>query len=732
MATTTDSYTRLRLTNVQDDEVVYQRCLLITGSCHHFADSEDFIAVKVRDTFRRTSTQQNWPIANGSFRCLVMLHTGPNRINFKLFHKGQIHSSNDITIQYQPLLQVPPLHLAIMVAKDSPLLIDCPPTKRGAISSAHSSLDAAIVKLRMAAYMWQALTAEDFRLRGMGRRSFRLDEEWGVDTTTAASMRHDAGTKHMDTIARVNIIRSEKVVTELRSAYDGMHNFFEKALLAHGAPFTLGSLPVVAGMILDTQYSIDSGKTFAHSAMGRSKPSGLSLGIYGSHTTYSWPRFLEEVPSCLLDRSLIGDTVANDRGQCFTMRDACCVGQAGLFHQVRYAFGVTDETYQPWQTKSITSWSAAFVAQPSKEPWVSWDLGGALVMKTRHQFRLPGDKALTKIEQESEITVACALDENEDAMLEIMCMAGIARVRFISETVKEVNFLKRKADELDDGITPPPSKYIISQARLEEDLGRGSDSELDVLGMNGKRHKGRNIWRLLADRPFIKVPGTSLVLSKRSVGRQEHRQPVRDWALLLKKRSSTDPSGFTTASRIDLRVGAIMDGAVVYYRDGSHANCGLPDQDGYGGHQSEDKSLSPDEVFRISRVEVGTGGHNRDGEFNGCRMSMANNESWGQLNNHGDDVTERLVCSFEERIIGFYGKSFEGSGYPCEFGIITAPRDIVDSAEGLPTQIYDMSELMNNPRGNQHQDDDGDEEEDDNDSSRSNSDEDMGDDDDDE
>jgi hypothetical protein len=60
-----------------------------------------------------------------------------------------------------------------MIAKDSPLLIDCPPLKRGAISSAQSDLDAAINKFRMTAYMWQTLTAEDMRANGLGRRSFR-------------------------------------------------------------------------------------------------------------------------------------------------------------------------------------------------------------------------------------------------------------------------------------------------------------------------------------------------------------------------------------------------------------------------------------------------------------------------------------------------------------------------------------------------------------------------------
>jgi hypothetical protein len=77
-------------------------------------------------------------------------------------------------------------------------------------------------------------------------------------------------------------------------------------------------------------------------------------------------------------------------------------------------------------------------------------------------------------------------------------------------------------------------------------------------------------------------------------------------------------------------------------------------------------------------------------------MTLPNNQSWGDINryNVGDDV-QHLVCGLDERIIGFFGKSVEGSGFMREFGIITAPRSVVDSEEGLPAAIYDMPELMN-------------------------------------
>jgi hypothetical protein len=123
----------------------------------------------------------------------------------------------------------------------------------------------------------------------------------------------------------------------------------------------------------------------------------------------------------------------------------------------------------------------------------------------------------------------------------------------------------------------------------------------------GQSHKIRNIWGFLADQPFIKVPGTSLVLSKRSVKPEDlDESDLRSWALLLKKRSIHDPSELATADRIDIRVGGLMDGAVVYYSDGSRCNCGIPSQQSYGGHLSEDRTLSESEIFRITRVSVNT------------------------------------------------------------------------------------------------------------------------------
>ena len=351
-------FTPFAALNIEDGEVVYQACLLVSGQCHNFGEysEDDYVSIQCSDGFTESSGKQNWPTSNGKWKTLVMLSPGANYLNFELHHAGIVSSSHKIIVSYVPLLQLPPLHLAVMVAKDSPLLIDCPSSKQGSISSAHRGIDAAVAKFRTTAYMWQALTAEDMRQKGLGRRSFRLDEQWSVNTTTERTFKTVPDAPSIQqTIAKVHIVRSEKTVAELRDSdyaqqnasarkRDELHKFFEDALRAYGGPFASNNRPVVAGLILDSTYSIDTNLIHGHAALGCHKRNGLSLGIFGSHLTYSWPRFFEEVPACLLDRTPTDDTVGNDNGECNTLREACFVGQGAFLHEVGHAFGADHTT----------------------------------------------------------------------------------------------------------------------------------------------------------------------------------------------------------------------------------------------------------------------------------------------------------------------------------------------------------------------------------------------------
>lgn len=659
-----------------------------------------------------------------------MLSPGINKMAFKLHHVGEITGSLEITVNYLPLLQLPPLHLAILVAKDSPLLIDCPPAKYGSITSAHSSIEAAISKLRMSAYMWQALTAEDFRQKGLGRRSFRLEDEWTLNTTMQKTHQFVPGeASQMGSMAKVHIIRSQKTVAELRDANvaqqnergrdrDALHRYFEEALIDHGAPFESRSRPVVAGLILDSHYSTQKSMITAHAALGCHKVDGLSLGIFGSHLSYSWPRFIEEIPSCLTDMTPPGETVGNDNGECETMRGACFVGQGAFLHEVGHAFGAAHTTGIMARGYSRT-WGMNFIQHKENGTMkndAKWDFQDTLKFKLLPHFALPGDEPVTKDFRRADVKVEVTIEKNdlidveeEIEALKVSCSAGLAQVKIQSgETDPVVHHL------LDDGKS---TSNVFEIYNVREKFDQSQPLKISALGMNGKTRVVTDFWAMLKDLPYIRIPDSDIVLQKQSVRSQDLESAESDdrfmkWAMLLHHRGKDGQ--LHRATSIDLRVGCTMDGAVVHYADGQHANCG-PARNKYngqphrfGGHASERREIQSDEY--ITRVKICK---NDDGwgSLSGIRMTLSSGAAWGCLNLSGngdddngsqngtedDDEDEKRNSTVvtpqpgeDEVIIGFYGKSDTGSGFTHEFGILTAPKEVE-----LPEKVFDMVELRN-------------------------------------
>ncbi|KAI8306847.1 putative zinc metalloproteinase [Colletotrichum sp. SAR11_59] len=327
---------RLTIENFYDGETIHQRCIIIKGIYSTTVPWNDFVTISSSDGTTRTFPPQTWPLDASRFKAIAFLSPGKNILTItRSSNDAETPAPTTLTLNYIPLLQTPALHLAIMVAKDSPLLIDCPPSKYGRLSTAHSSLDAAVAKMRMAAYMWQAFTAEDMRMKGLSRRSFRLEEEFAADTTSQSFLSTDDSAPRMQSTAKVHIIRSSKTVAELRDAdvaqqndaarnRDKLFDYFLDALASHGAPFEESARPVVAGMLLDAHFSTAQNMILGHAALGCHNPEGVSLGMMGSHLAYSFPRFVEEVTECLRDTRVPGRTVGNDNGECATFWEACC------------------------------------------------------------------------------------------------------------------------------------------------------------------------------------------------------------------------------------------------------------------------------------------------------------------------------------------------------------------------------------------------------------------------
>jgi hypothetical protein len=705
--------TTLTITNIKEGEQVHQACLILAGQCHAFDDNAegDTVAVTVTDCFAKSGAPQHWPVKGGSWKALVMLSSGSNTLQLQHHHAGEKEGEPvSVSLSYLPLLSLPPLHLAMLVAKDSPLLIDCATAKLGSISSAHSDVLAAMAKFRMTAYMWQAMTAEDMRQKGLGRRSFRLDGEWTSDSTSRSSLQGRADPSSvMGTAAKIHMVRTEKTVAELRDAEiaqqnphaqhrDHLHKIFEDALKKHGAPFVSSSRPVVAGLILDSTYSVEQKLILGHAALGCHKPDGLSLGAFGSHLTYSWPRFIEEVPACLTDATPTDDYVGNDNGECNTMSQACFVGQGAFLHEVGHAFGHPHTTGIMARGYS-KHWGRNFVAQgpEQQDNQAVWALQDALRLKLSPHFRLPGDKPLTPEFVAADIRMTLVTVEGEEEM-KIECPAGIATITFTSgDDTRPFHFLHHGA-----------AKTTWSTQRLTSWFERSKPLQLTVVALNARSKTISNFWELLAQRPYVSIPGSDVQLWRRSVSSRafdaqeveaQHplerqavwRQEYRRWTTMLAERGADGKIHRATA--VDLRVGCLMDGAVVYYADGHRTNCGpvlRPDgsKHRFGGHASQKRRLPPG--ASIVKVEV-----NRPARgcspLNGIRMTLEGGQTWGELNTT-DEAPSVLVLEPRdgEKIVGFYGRSEVDSGFCYEFGILTAPE-----AFELPDAVYDLVELKN-------------------------------------
>ncbi|KAJ5546969.1 hypothetical protein N7494_004554 [Penicillium frequentans] len=719
------------IANLKDGDVLHQTCVVIDGTCHDFdyAEETNFVSVSSADTLNQSQPVNHWPLKRGQWKALVMLAPGSNKILFELHHAGGVSDSLEITVNYIPLLQLPPLHLAILVAKDSPLLIDCPPAKYGGISTAHSSLDSAIAKLRMSAYMWQAVTAEDFRQKGLGRRSFRLEEEWMSNTTLQMAHQTTPGDEgRMAAVAKVHIIRSDKTVAEIRDAEvaqqnsrgrnrDALHAYFEAALVEAGGPFESRCRPVVAGLILDSHYSTERSMIMGHAALGCHKSDGISLGVFGSHLTYSWPRFLEEVPACLTDMTLTGDTVGNDNNECDTMRGACFVGQGAFLHEVGHAFGA-DHTTGIMARGYSKSWAMNIIEHKTNDKMVNdskWDLRDVLQFKLLPHFALPGDMPVSKGFKSAAVNIQLDLDlekveemtdgeEHRDEIIKISCSAGLAQVKIQNGKEEQVRFA-------DSDWTGQYTAIHINTS--VEEFDRTEPLKIFALAMNGKERTVADAWKLLKEKPYILIPGSNVVLRKQSVRSERFGSETTDdefvqWAMLLKHRGTDGKLHRATA--IDLRVGCTMDGAVVHYADGRHENCGpARDRHGgrhnFGGHASEKHDLPEGQT--ITKVRLRTQGRGWGGSLSGIRMTLSNGAQWGCLHDDqggdsydsdedddGDGNDESSVIALEpnddEVVVGFYGQSFSGSGFTSEFGVLTAPKGVE-----LPDMVYDMPELTN-------------------------------------
>jgi hypothetical protein len=398
-----------------DKQQVYQKVLLVHGTIGDpLQQSLDgtLTVSRLDDSFLPVS----WPVHNSQFKALVYLMPGANRLRFdfsspKLANSGSsnpIHASY-LTVHMIPPVGAPPLQLAILLARDSPGTFDAIPAR---IDREGNGLETAVRKFRMAAYLWQAFTAEQMWRNRLGRRAFRFEEEW----TTGSANRRDWENGTLRSEARVHIIRTEKTVAELRdlnraqqnpNATDagGLYGITADAVRDYFKPLP-GQKLYVSVLLLDAHWDTNSKTIVGHAALG-GQVGDIHLGIFGSHCLQSYPASFEEIVPAFSDCTPTDTTtLANDCNDAGSSWEAANIGIGAHLHETGHLLGLPHQesgvmardyvklnrtflTREAYSTRTRSKGGPVF-----QEDECTWHRLDCLRLRSHPCFRLPNDPVL--------------------------------------------------------------------------------------------------------------------------------------------------------------------------------------------------------------------------------------------------------------------------------------------------------------------------------------------------
>ncbi|RYP49025.1 hypothetical protein DL768_005216 [Monosporascus sp. mg162] len=404
-----------RISNVTENVWVSQKILLVSGTIgepsQRLVDGTVTVS-RLDDGFPPTS----WPVCDSHFKALVYLTPGANRLRFdfsspKLSNSGTsnpIHSSY-LTVHMVPPMNSPPLQLAILLAKDSPGVFDAVPPR---VEKEGNGLETAIRKFRMAAYLWQAFTAEQMYRNKFGRRVFRFEEEW----MTGSCSQRDREMGNMRSEARIHIIRTDRTVAELRDLDRAQQNPKAKkkgdlySIAADAVKNYFKPLPgqkhYVSVLLLDSHWDKASKTVTGHAALG-GNAGDLHLAVFGSHCLQSYPTSFDEVAPAFTDCTPTDTNyVANDCNDCGSSWEAANIGIGAHMHETGHLFGCPHQESGVMLRDYVTL-NRSFVAREaystrtkSKGGLVieadecTWHRLDCLRFRSHPCFRLPNDPTL--------------------------------------------------------------------------------------------------------------------------------------------------------------------------------------------------------------------------------------------------------------------------------------------------------------------------------------------------
>ena len=537
----------------------------------------------------------NWPVCSSQFKALVYLQPGPNKLRFEFSNpklnrrsSAAAHASY-LTLHMLPPTSTPPLQLAILVAKDSPEMFDAMPAR---IEREGNDLELAVRKFRMAAYLWQAFTAEQMWRNKLGRRTFRLEEEWAPGSCNY----RDAELGTMRSEARVHIIRTDKTVDELRrlgsatgrcdsgeaAQSDPLFDVAAEAVQNHFRPLT-GQKQYISVLLLDSHWDPKTKIVGGHTA--RSGTAGdFQLAVFGSHYLQSYPASFEEIAPAFTDCTPT-DTqyIANEGNQAGTSWEAANLGIGAHLHGVGHLFGTLHQE-SGVMAKDYLMLNRSFVAREAYstrtkskggpvqvDDECKWHRLDCLRFRSHPCFRLPNDPVL-----------------HPDSSVQGFCIDGNQAIAMASTGVSFVEIV--------------PEGSEVCRAWIEYPVENGTPQRQVVLGEQDLRsrlpQKQRGGGRLrVRVRSFgggsLEIPDLKKLCSKDSsfklgAGKLAHRQQTVTGSTKHKGQKKTCEIVFMgdakqnnrVLSRVMVYHGVSLRGLEFVYDDGSTQLLGQKDEEG--------------------------------------------------------------------------------------------------------------------------------------------------------
>lgn len=327
---------------------VFQQAILLTGRVgddNNNTRSGTLVVYHTPDFLPPLSSR----VVESQFKQMIRLRPGANYIRLVYYPDARSSTGSASSSAHSTRIIItciptsaPPLELAILVGRDSTETYDAVP---GRVQLEGNNLAMAVRKYKMAAYMWQAFTAETMRRNNFGFRTFRLDEEWQQTTLTYNAAYAD----RLAYEAKVHIIRLPQTIEEIRKmdyaqqnkdaqqkgklydiAMDACRQYFKP----HG-----DQTRYVAAMFLDTHWDPATKVIRGHAALGGGDGK-IQLAIFGSHCLQSYPASLEQIYDAFTDATRTDlNYVGNDCGNCGSSWEAANVGIAAHLHEVGHLFG---------------------------------------------------------------------------------------------------------------------------------------------------------------------------------------------------------------------------------------------------------------------------------------------------------------------------------------------------------------------------------------------------------